>query len=102
MLEEGLSARGWGSRKELVWGVAASEEPGTGAVVWLSPAEEADVVCARLVGTRPPADWNWLDGQFPTCKGRGGRYVERYPPEDVLAEIRASGGRLEPASSAPR
>lgn len=96
-LRDGIARRGWDHRPELSWGVADAGDGRAGGVVWLSFAADPDVVCARLVGgTKAPAGYEWLDGTLPTCRGAGGRYVERYPPEDILAEIEANGGVLRP------
>ena len=97
-LSAGISARGWDQRPDVEWGVAGPDPEGRGVVLWLSPAAEPEVACARLIGEQPPAAFSWLDGQFPTCRGRGGRYVDRYPPEDVLEEIAAAGRILRPAA----
>lgn len=101
-LRDGIARRGWDHRPELSWGVAEAGDGVGGGVVWLSFSRSPEVVCARLVGgTTTPPGYDWLDGVLPTCRGAGGRYVERYPPEDVLAEIRRAGGVLPPDAGAP-
>lgn len=94
-LRDGLAAR-WTAPEGLEWGVIA-EGPGGGSdVAYLRVADEPSEICAYRIGIDTPEGHSWLEGAYPTCRGRKGVYVEQYPPESILTEIRASGMVLRP------
>lgn len=90
-LVDGLRSLGWGADGTFVIG-AVDDDPTDGAeAVWIRLADDEDTVCGRGLRDGTPPSMPWLVGHFPTCNGPHGVYVEQYPPETILAEIRARG-----------
>lgn len=84
-LQNGLAAR-WSPPEAREWGVV--DRDGRASVLYLRVEDRPEEVCAYRVNLTPPAPpWDWVVQEFVTCQGRGGIYVEEYPPRTILEEL---------------